>query len=136
MNDTTRDSKHNAPDRGIHRQRRCHRTPLCPVALLLNDAIEGDWTAYTGLYASYIFPSQENAIKFDEYTDSLIDEDDADMAEQLGGHRLVHEDRLRIWICDFDDGDDMYTCHIFAQGDGWLHMNRTGRNKQTEDVND
>ena len=117
-------------------------SPLsCPVALLLNDALEGDWTAYAGLGVSYVFPSRENAIKFDEYIDTsdFIDEMDMealDMAIQLEGHKLVHEDRLRHWIREFDMGEDMYTCHIFAEGDGWLHMNRTGRNKQKENLND
>ena len=110
----------------------------CPVALLLNDAIEGDWTAYAGLSCSYIFPSQENAIEFDEFIESINVIDEMDMVEQLGGHRLIHEDRIQHWIGDFDDGEDMYTCHIFWQDDSpeFLYMNRTGRNKQTEDVND
>ena len=103
----------------------------CPVALLLNDAIEGDWTAYSGLGVSYIFPSQENAIEFYEFNDTINAIHEKDMVEQLGGHKLVHEDRLQIWIGEFDYGEDVYTCHIFWQDDspGFLYMNRTGRDK-------
>ena len=99
----------------------------CPVALLLNDAIEGDWTAYTEPSCSYIFPSRDMAIVFN-------DDQEDDNAIMLGAHKLIHEDRLCNWIREFDNGEDMYTCHIFWQDDSpeFLYMNRTGRNKKKE----
>ena len=69
----------------------------CPVALLLNDVIEGDWFTYTGPSFSYIFPSRENAIKFNEDMNTWDYNDGMDSVAQLG-HRLFHEDRLRIGL--------------------------------------
>ena len=106
----------------------------CPVALLLNEFVEGDWTAYTAPSCSYIFPSRSLAVVFNslELQDAHVD------AIAMGAYKLVHEDRLYRWICEFDMGEDMYTCHIFWQDDSpdFLYMNRTGRNKQKENLND
>ena len=90
----------------------------------------------TGRQYTYLFPSLDSANQFDNLG---VGEQDDDSAIAMGAHKLIHEDRLCNWIREFDNGEDMYTCHIFCTrmtALNWLHMNRTGRNKQTEDVND